>query len=404
MPDNFDIVVIGAGHAGLAIIDRLRKNGFSGAIALIGDEPHIPYQRPPLTKGYLQGEMSFDELSLGFDLVALNVTFLSGTAAVAIDRQARSVQLADGKRIGFGKLALATGSRPRSLPAPDDAEILYLTTLADCQQLQERLPGIAHAVIIGGGFIGLEVAATLRKLGRATTVIEAQDRLLARSATMTLSHYIAALHRREGVDLRLGVAVNRIGKGLVGLSDGTVLSADVIIAGIGSLANDDLARQAGLTCDNGILVDALARTSDPNIVAAGDCTLHPNAHAPITPFRLESVQNACDQAVTAADTLLGQSSPYQALPTFWSDQFDARIAMAGISHGFDEIAVRGDPAQDSFSVFAFRKSRLIAVESVNRPKDQRAARKLLPSEGITPEQARDETLDLATLANQRRAA
>jgi 3-phenylpropionate/trans-cinnamate dioxygenase ferredoxin reductase component len=402
--DSFDIVVIGAGHAGLAIIDRLRKNGFNGSIALIGDESHAPYQRPPLTKGYLQGEMSLDELSLGFDLAVLNVTFLSGVSATAIDRQARSLMLADGMRIGYRKLALATGSRPRRLPAPDDADILYLTTLSDCLRLQERLPSLERAVIIGGGFIGLEVAATLRKLGRAATVIEAQHRLLARSATTTLSHYIAALHRREGVDLRLGTAVERIEKGHVSLSDETVLPVDVIVAGIGSLANDDLAQQAGLACDNGILVDALAQTSDPDIVAAGDCTLHPNAHAPITPFRLESVQNACDQAVTAADTLLGQSNPYAALPTFWSDQFNARIAMAGISHGADEISIRGDPAEDSFSVFAFREGRLIAVESVNRPKDQRAARKLLPSEAITPDQARDETIDLATLAKQRQAA
>ncbi len=228
-------------------------------------------------------------------------------------------------------------------------------------------------------------------------LVEADKRLLARGASTALSSYLAALHRREGVDLRLAAAVEAVEAGSVTLSDGDRLRGDVIIAGIGSLPNDELARQCGLACDNGILVDEMARTSDPDIVAAGDCTRHPNAHAPVTPFRLESVQNAGDQAVTAALTLLGRPLPYRALPTFWSDQFDARIAMAGISSGAGELSLRGDPATGAFSVFCFRDGRLLAVESVNRPKDQRAARKLILTQGLTPDQARDEDVDLRAI-------
>jgi len=398
MRANYDIVVIGAGHAGLELVHQLRKGGFQGSIALIGDESHEPYQRPPLTKSFLGGEMPLADLSLGFDLSALEVSFLSGSAAVKLDRADHCVQLADGSTIGYAKLALTTGSRPRRLPGIEHGGVLYLTTLADCLSLQERLPSIERAIIIGGGFIGLEVAATLRKLGRSATVIEAQPRLLARSATLALSAYLESLHKREGVDLRLGIGVEQIDTGTVTLSDGGLLPADVIIVGIGSLPNDELARDAGIACDNGILVDEMAQTADPDIVAAGDCTLHPNAYAPISPYRLESVQNAGGQAVTAANTMLGQPVPYRALPTFWSDQFDARIAMAGISHGADQISLRGDPARDAFSVFAWKQGRLIAVESVNRPKDQRAARKLILSQGLTPAQASDEDIDLVAIA------
>lgn len=403
MSAAFDIVIVGAGHAGLALIDRLRAGQYSGSIALIGDEPHAPYQRPPLSKEFLQGRMSLDELSLGFDLVSDFVTFFSGASVVEIDRNNTRLRLADGGTIGFGQLALTTGSRPRRLPAPDDVDILYLSSLADCLTLRERLPHVSHAVIIGGGFVGLEVAATLQTLGRSATIVETQDRLLARSATPALSAYVAALHRAHGVGLRLGEAVERIEQGRVLLSGGTTLSADMIIAGIGSLANDALARAAGLTCDNGVLTDEFARTSDPHIVAAGDCTLHPNVYASASPFRLESIQNAMDQAATAADTLMGKATSYSALPTFWSDQYDARIAIAGISQGADDVVVRGDPAAHGFSTFAFRNRRLIAVESINRAKDQRVARKLVSTQDLTPDQARDESVDLTGLVKQRPA-
>ena len=394
---SYDVLILGAGHAGVAIATHLRQEGFAGSIALVGDEPHAPYQRPPLTKAFLQGEMDVADLALGFGPEDTDLDLLSGSAAVEINRSARTVRLADGSALGYGKLAIATGSRPRRLPAPEDADIHYLTTLGDCRKLQERLPSVERAIIIGGGFIGLEVAATLRRLGRSVALVEADKRLLARGASTALSSYLAALHRREGVDLRLAAAVEAVEAGSVTLSDGDRLRGDVIIAGISSLPNDELARQCGLACDNGILVDEMARTSDPDIVAAGDCTRHPNAHTPVTPFRLESVQNAGDQAVTAALTLLGRPLPYRALPTFWSDQFDARIAMAGISSGAGELSLRGDPATGAFSVFCFRDGRLLAVESVNRPKDQRAARKLILTQGLTPDQARDEDVDLRAI-------
>lgn len=393
MAQSFDIIVIGGGQAGLAVIDRLRKRGYQGSIALIGEETHDPYQRPPLTKGFLQGEMSTADLSLGFDLGAFGIEFLRGMPAVEIDRRERRVRLANGIALGFTKLALATGSRAKRVSGPEGP--LYLTTLSECLLLQERLPSIQEVIIVGGGFIGLEAAATLRTLGRSVTVIEVQSRLLARSATVPLSNYLQDLHRRNGVGLWLGEDIRLIGAKSVTLSDGTALHADAVIAGIGSLPNDELARRSGLACDKGILVDELGRTSDPDIVAAGDCTRHPNNFAPVSPFRLESVQHALDQAVTAADSLLGEANPYRSLPTFWSDQYDVRIAMAGISYGADELAERGDSSQDSFSVFAWRKGRLISVESVNRPKDQRVARKFIPTEGITPAHVRNEQVDLA---------
>lgn len=394
MPAEYDIVVIGAGHAGVALVQHLRANGFSGSIALVGDEPHAPYQRPPLTKDLLLGDSNLEDISLGLDPEARAVTFMPSCRVVEIERQSRFVRLADGAKLGYGKLVLATGSRPRRLPGAEDANPLYLTCLADCLALKERLPSIERIVVIGGGFIGLEAAAALRKLGKTVTVVEAQARLLARAGTVTLSDYLHRLHTRHGVDIRLSAQVDHLSKSGVTLKDGTFLPADAIIIGIGALPNDDLARQAGLDCDNGILVDELARTSDPHILAAGDCTCHPNMYTSVSPFRLESVQNAGDQAVTAAETLLGREKPYRVLPTFWSDQYDARIAIAGVSLGADETAVRGDPAGDSFSVFCWRQGRLVAVESVNRPKDQRVARQIILAKGITPEQVRDEKLDL----------
>ncbi|MFC3712901.1 NAD(P)/FAD-dependent oxidoreductase [Sphingoaurantiacus capsulatus] len=396
---RFDIVVVGAGHAGVAIVGRLRQAGFAGSLALVGDEACAPYQRPPLTKGFLGGGMAVKELALADDLAAVGVEHLAGVRVELIDRDRKQLRLSDGSAIGFGKLALATGSRPRRLvvPGAEAAAPFYLTTMDDCLALQARLPAVAGVTIIGGGFIGLEAAATLRGLGRSVALIEMQDRLLARSASPILSAYLEVLHRREGVDIRTGTGIEAIGAAGVRCTDGSEVAADAIIVGIGSLPNDDLARAAGLRCDDGIVVDRHGVTSDPDIVAAGDCTRHPNDFAPTGTCRLESVQNAVDQAEAAAATLLGTPTRYRSVPTFWSDQFDARIGIVGIGQGAEELAIRGEIESGSFSVYAFRDGRLVAVESINRPKDQRLARKIILSRNITPAQVRDPSIDLAAV-------
>lgn len=394
MSAEYDIVVVGAGHGGVVLVQHLRRSGFDGAICLVGDEPHAPYQRPPLTKDFLLDACGMDALSLGLDAAALDVTLLQGQRVAAISPDARKVRLADGATLGYGKLVLATGSRPRRLAGIDRARPFYLTCLDDCLALKARLPAITRAVVIGGGFIGLEVASALRTLGRAVTVVEAQERLLARAATNALSDYLRHLHLRQGVELMVGAIVADASPQGVTLRDGTFLAADAVIVGVGALPNSELAEQAGLACDDGILVDAFMRTSDPHILAIGDCSRHPNVYGPRSPFRLESVQNAGDQAVVAAETIMGRERPYESLPTFWSDQYDARIAIAGISQDHDRVAVRGNPADNSFSVFAWRDGKLVSVESVNRPKDQRVARRLILDTALTPEQVMDETFDL----------
>lgn len=394
------IAIVGAGHAGVAIALRLRERGFAGRILLIGDEPSAPYQRPPLTKDFLRGRLDVEALSLAGDLAAQGIDHRAGVSVAAIDREARQLRLADGSRVGYHRLALATGSRARRLDVPGatEAPLHYLTTMADCLALRARLEAVDRIAIVGGGFIGLEAAATLRGLGKAVTLIEAQPRLLARSASPALSAYLAALHEAHGVGLRLGTGVAAIEGRSVRCRDGASVAADAIVVGIGALPNDELARAAGLACDDGILVDRHGRTSDPAIVAAGDCTRHPNDFAAGSPCRLESVQNAADQALSAADSLCGLATPYAAAPTFWSDQFDARIGIVGIGDGAEEVVTRGDVNGGAFSTFAFRGGRLVAIESVNRPKDQRLARRVLMSTAIAPHQVRDPDTDLAALA------
>ncbi|WP_374519323.1 NAD(P)/FAD-dependent oxidoreductase [Hydrogenophaga sp.] len=403
------IVIVGAGQAGVQTAEALRAGGFEGPITLLGDEPHGPYHRPPLSKAWLAGEMDAAQLVMRAPemLARKNIELRTGVTVQRIDRAAKCVALADGSTLPYSGLVLATGATPRALPLPgaNAPGVLPLRSRADASAIAERMGTCLEKglpiVVIGGGFIGLEVAATARKKGATVTVLEAAPRLLGRVLAPVLSDWYAELHRGHGVQLMLGAQVAAIeadASGVTGvkLADGTVLPAGLVVVGIGVSANDQLAREAGLECDRGIVVDGCGRTSDRSIVAAGDCTARRLADGSL--LRLESVQNATEQGKSAAAALLGQDRPFTATPWFWSDQYDKKLQMAGLSIGADTWAVRGDMASGSFSVYHFQGQRLLAVDSVNAAKDHLQARKLLDA-GVspTPEQAGDAGFDLGGL-------
>jgi 3-phenylpropionate/trans-cinnamate dioxygenase ferredoxin reductase subunit len=403
------IVIVGAGQAGVMAAEALRTGGYTGAITLLGDEPHGPYHRPPLSKAWLAGEMDAAQLTMRAPemLARKQIELRTGLTARAINRAAQTVTLTDGSTLHYTGLVLATGATPRRLPLAggDAPNVLALRSRDDAQSIAARMGDcIAQGlplVVIGGGFIGLEVAATARKKGLPVTVLEAAPRLLGRVLAPMLSDWYAALHRRHGVELVLDARIQAIETldgqaAAVTLADGRRLPCGLVVLGVGVSANDALARDAGLAVDRGIVVDACCRTSDPLIVAAGDCTARQVPDGSL--LRLESVQNATEQGRSAAAALLGQDRPFTATPWFWSDQYDCKLQMAGLSTGADEWAVRGDMAGTSFSVYHFRAGRLIAVDSVNAAKDHLMARKLMDA-GVspTPAQAGDASFDLAGL-------
>ena len=404
------IVIIGAGQAGVQTAESLRAGGFTGPITMLGDEPYGPYHRPPLSKAWLAGEMDAVQLVMRAPemLARKNITLRTDTTVVAIDRAAKHVQLADGSTLPYAGLVLATGSTPRALPLPGAQAqgVLALRSRDDASAIAERLALCQErqlpVVVIGGGFIGLEVAATARKKGLAVTVLEAAPRLLGRVLAPVLSDWYAELHRSHGVQLQLGAQITALEADAQGqvsgvrMADGSLVPAGLVVVGIGVVANEQLAVAAGLECERGIVVDACSRTSDPAIVAAGDCAVRRLPHGNL--LRLESVQNATEQAKSAAAALLGQERPFTATPWFWSDQYDKKLQMAGLSTGADRWSVRGDLSSGSFSVYHFQGERLLAVDSVNASKDHLQARKLLDA-GIspTPEQAADATFDLVSL-------
>lgn len=404
------IVIIGAGQAGVQTAESLRAGGYQGSITLLGDEPHGPYHRPPLSKAWLAGEMDGAQLVMRAPemLARKNIELRTEVKVAAIDRAAKQVLLVDGSALPYSGLVLATGSTPRSLPLPggNAAGVHALRSRDDADAISARLALCAErqlpVVVIGGGFIGLEVAATARKKGLEVTVLEAAPRLLGRVLAPALSDWYAALHRSHGVKLVFDARIAALETGADGavsgvrLADGSLLPAGLVVVGIGVNANDGLAQAAGLECERGIVVDACCRSSDPAIVAAGDCTARRLADGSL--IRLESVQNATEQGKSAAAALLGQERPFTATPWFWSDQYDKKLQMAGLSGGADQWAVRGDMAGASFSVYHFRANQLIAVDSVNAAKDHLQARKLLDA-GIspTPEQATDSGFDLGGL-------
>jgi 3-phenylpropionate/trans-cinnamate dioxygenase ferredoxin reductase component len=399
------IIIVGAAQAGLQLAESLRAEGYDGELILIGDEAHPPYQRPPLSKAFLIGEMTEDRLVLrGPDaLAAKGIDVLTGTTVTAIDRAARTVALADGRRLPYRALALATGSRPRALPVPGAAlaNVLTLRTIEDSRRIAAAIAQASRVAVVGGGFIGLEIAAAARKAGKPVVLLEALDRLLARTSTPVISEFFFELHKSHGVDIRLGAQVSGFAGDDrvtgVATADGQTHAADLVVVGIGIIPNAELAAGSGLACDRGIVVDACARTSDPNIVAAGDCTARRLPDG--TFIRLESVQNAIEQAKSAAAALLGRERPFAAAPWFWSDQYDVRLQMAGLTAGHDRAVVRGVVEQRKFSVFYFKGDQLLAVDSINRAPDHIAARKLLDA-GRSPTfaQAADETFSLAALA------
>ena len=403
------IVIVGAGQAGVQAAEALRAGGYEGSITLLGDEPHGPYHRPPLSKAWLAGEMDAAQLVMRAPemLARKGIELRTGLTVQRIDRDAKTLQLADGSALPYTGLVLATGATPRALPLTggDTAGVLPLRSRADASAIAERMSVCIEKdlpiVVIGGGFIGLEVAATARKKGARVTVLEAAPRLLGRVLAPVLSDWYASLHRSHGVQLMLnaqvaGIEADANGVSGVKLTDGSVLPAGLVVVGIGVVANDQLARDAGLACDRGIVVDACGRTSDPAIVAAGDCTARRLADGSL--LRLESVQNATEQGKSAAAALLGQDRPFTATPWFWSDQYDRKLQMAGLSTGADAWAVRGDMAGGSFSVYHFQGDRLLAVDSVNAAKDHLQARKLLDAcVSPTPWQAGDVSFDLGGL-------
>ena len=405
------LVIVGASYAGLNAALAARAAGHDGAIVLIGDEDALPYQRPPLSKGFMLGKVAESTLPIRPQQTLDNnrIEFLRGRRVTAIDRAAKTVETADGRRIGYGRLVLATGCRARTLPAPgaDLDGVCYLRTLGDARRLRERAHDAQSVVIIGGGFIGLEVAASL---GKSVTVVEALDRLLARAVPQAFSEFLAGVHRDAGVR----IVFNRTVRQLLGdggrvraaeLSDGSSCPADLVLVGIGAVANTELAAQAGLLRNDGIVVDEYTRTSDPLITAAGDCTRFPTRFAE-RPVRLESVQNAQDQARAAAVTAIGMPKAYDAVPWFWSDQYDLKLQMVGLSQGHDRMVMRGNPEERRFSLFYFKAGALIAIDSVNRAGDHMAGRYLIEARAsISPENIEDAGLDLAgTVKAMRQAA
>jgi 3-phenylpropionate/trans-cinnamate dioxygenase ferredoxin reductase subunit len=401
------VVIVGAGQGGLQVAASLRQEGFDGAIALVGDEPGVPYQRPPLSKAYMLGASTAADLALKADgfFADQRIDLLAGETVAAIDRGGRAVALASGARLPFDHLVLATGARNRPLPVPgaDLDGVVSLRTLADAADLKERLAAADRVVVIGAGFIGLEFASVAAKLGRRVTVVEAVDRVMARAVSPPISAYFAAAHERAGTTLRFRTGVARLlgadGRVTgVELVDGERLPADLVVVGIGVVANGEIAAAAGLTVANGIAVDAELVTSDPAISAVGDCALHPSRWCD-APVRIESVQNAIDQGKCVAARLVGRPSPYTAVPWFWSDQGADKLQTAGLAIGADRAVVRGDPESGRFSAFVYRGEKLVAVESVNRPADHMIARRLLAGNlSPSPEEAADESFDLKALS------
>ena len=399
------IIVVGASQAGLQVAESLRADGYDGPLLMIGDEPHPPYQRPPLSKALLTGESTEDRLVLrGRDLLAKkNIELITGVRVDAIERATRRVQLSDGRSLAYSGVALATGGRARALPIPGAGldGVVTLRTIEDSRRIAAGIAQASSIAVVGGGFIGLEIAAAARKAKKPVVVFEALERLLARSSAPFVSDFFRDIHAVSGVDVRLDTQVAAIdGKdgrvAAVITRDGRAHPADLVVVGVGIVANAELAEESGIACERGIVVDGCSRTSDDAVVAAGDCTARRLADGSL--LRLESVQNAIEQGKSAAAALLGRERPFTAAPWFWSDQFDVRLQMAGLSAGHDRIVVRGAPAERKFSVFYFREERLIAVDTVNRAPDHIAARKLLDA-GKSPTfaQAQDDGFALASL-------
>jgi 3-phenylpropionate/trans-cinnamate dioxygenase ferredoxin reductase component len=378
------ILIIGGGQAGAQAIDSLRREGFSGRLVLVSDEPQLPYQRPPLSKKFLSGELAAERLPFRHQSFydEHRIELKLGIRATRLDPAARRVVLASGEEVAYDRLLLCLGAVSRQLTCPgaDLPGVHYLRDIADVPKIQEGLKTGGRAVIIGGGYIGLETAATARKMGCAVTVLEMADRVMNRVVASNVSEYFEHEHRSHGVKIVCNTRVVRLeGNGRVErvvCADGSTYEADLLVVGVGAIANMQLASDAGLTCDNGIVVDEYCRTSDAAIYAAGDCTSHPSLRFEMR-VRLESVDNAFEQAKAAALNMLDRPTVHDRVPWFWSDQFDNKLLIVGLSQGHDQQVTRGDPATRSFTVCYLKGGELLAVEAINHSKDYMAARKLI---------------------------
>jgi 3-phenylpropionate/trans-cinnamate dioxygenase ferredoxin reductase component len=377
-------IIIGAGHAGAQFVESLRAGGYDGGLVLIGEEPHRPYDRPATSKGLLSGAVELDRIFLKHEAYYKEegIELQLGTRVVSLDRAERTVTLSNKARLQYDKLVLAPGARPRKLAIPGSEldGVFYLRTAIDSRAISARLGAGCHVAIVGGGYVGLEVAANAIKLGCSVTLVEMQERLLGRVVATEVAEFYDRTHRAVGVKIHYGVEIDRfMGQSSVNgllLSDGTKIPADLIVVGIGAVPNTELADEAGLPIENGIVVDDFGRTPDPAIFAIGDATNHPN---PIIGkrLRLESVPGALGQARAAASHILGNSKPFHELPWFWSDQYDLKLQIAGIAEVGDQVVVRGDPSVRQFAAYYLRKGAIVAVNAISSPKDFIGGRKLI---------------------------
>lgn len=394
---NGRIVIIGAGQGGLQAAESLRSAKYEGEILLLGDEKHLPYNRPPLSKAFLLGEATQDQLTIRQSAVfdKKNITLKTGVRVEQVDAKARTLTCETGEEIKYDKVIFATGSRAR---VPDIANVtasgvFCMRTLDDALQISSQMDEVENLVVVGGGFIGLEMAAVGRKLGKAVSVVEFADRLMARVVSAEVSEDFRKLHEANGCKVLLDSAAKEIVAdnghvtGLL-LNNGDVIKADMVVLGVGVLPNQELAAQAGVECDGGIVIDNKGKTSDPDIYAIGDCSAQRLNDGSLR--RLESVQNAVEMAKAAAHDIMGKDKPFQAAPWFWSDQYDVKLQMVGLSQGYDEIVSRGDKTSGSFSYFYFSKGKLIAIDSYNQSSDHMVGRKLLAGENsLTAQQGAD---------------
>lgn len=399
------VLILGAGVAGVTVAETLRSKGHKGGITLIGDEAAGAYHRPPLSKGFLVGKVDADQLAMRKPdaLQKLAVEYISGVSAIRVDREQRRVEFADGSWRQFDQLAFCTGARPRipQIPGITARGVFTLRTLADAQAIASELPDAKNVVVIGGGFIGLEVASVMRLIGKSVTIVEAADRLMGRAVGIQMAQFFEDAHRQRGALVMTGASVVAIEVDnqqavAVCTADGKRLPADLVIVGVGVIPNTELAQSAGLDVQGGIVVDSCCQTSVPGIVAAGDCAARLLSTGQTQ--RIESIHNAVEQGKTAAAALLGVESSVVSVPWFYSDQYDLKLQMAGISTGFETSVVRGNIADEKFSVCYFKGRRMIATETVNFPAESMAFRKLLGAgRSISPEQAGDTAFSLASV-------
>ena len=401
-------VIIGASHAGSSLATAVRKEGWQGRIIVIGDETVMPYHRPPLSKALLMGEKTPDQLEIFKPTVyeKANIEFRLGVSVEKIDRNAQTVLLNNGESIAYDKLGLCTGARVRRLdiPGANLKGVHYLRTLADAQAIGAAVKPGGKAVIVGGGYIGLETAASLRKLGMDVTVLEMMNRILERVTAPELSAYYSDLHSRHGVNIVVNAqALELRGQDHVQqvvCNEGRTLDADLVIIGIGVIPNTELAADAGLEINSGIVVDDLAQTADANIVAVGDCTNHPNDLLGYR-LRLESVPNAMEQAKAAAASICGQQKPYHALPWFWSDQYNIKLQIAGMNRGYESVVVRGEPSTDQFVAWYLKGDQVLAADCINSPKEFMLAKKIIGQKTkVNPSDLANPGVDLNTLLSQ----